>query len=75
MSRAYSIVICKSIVRQRPQHTHCQQYRSVLFVSVQLAQAQLRTQQCLEITCHVFSLGPARAPMNWLDSDHAMCLL
>jgi hypothetical protein len=24
------------------------------------------TQQCLEITWHVFSVGPARAPMDWL---------
>lgn len=33
------------------------------------------TKQCLEITWDVFSAGPARAQMDWLDSDHFMCFL
>jgi hypothetical protein len=31
------------------------------------------TQQCLEITWHVLSVGSVTAPMDWLDSDHVMC--
>jgi hypothetical protein len=52
-------VTCNSIPRQRPQHTHGQQYGgSVFFVSAHgplLCKACGDvTQQCVAITCHVF---------------------
>jgi hypothetical protein len=55
----------KITVRQSPQHTRGQQYwMSGLFVSAVMS----RKSECR--SHDVLSVGPARAPMEWLDSQH-----
>jgi hypothetical protein len=64
-----SIVTCKPIARQRPQHT-----ANSIAAGFSLCPCSLlmRSDVTAALSNHVFSVGPASAAMDWMDSDHVI---